>query len=259
MNISFSKYQGTGNDFILIDDRHRSLSLNQDQVAALCDRHFGIGADGLILLVLEDGYDFRMVYYNSDGRESSMCGNGGRCITAFAKSLGLFETQTRFLAVDGPHEATVENDGNVRLKMIDTGVAEMKAGNVFFHTGSPHLVVPVGSLESYPVVETGRYYQPNPDFAGAGCNINFIEPLDGDIAVRTYERGVEDETLSCGTGVTASALFAHNQGWNESGPVRVVTPGGELLVHFEVFEEGYRNIWLEGPATHVFDGVVYLP
>ncbi len=256
MQVDFYKYQGTGNDFILIDNRTALLSLENGQVARLCHRRFGIGADGLMLLEAEPGFDFKMVYYNSDGNPSSMCGNGGRCITAFAKHLGLITDKAHFLAVDGPHEALLGNYGIISLKMQD--VKEVETGGDYFYlnTGSPHYVKFVNNIEQYDVVSEGRRIRNSERFAAEGTNVNFIEKQDDVLFVRTYERGVEDETFSCGTGVTAAALVAALKGIaNSKNNCRIKTRGGELDVTFEkVLEKNFYNIWLKGPAELVFKG-----
>ena len=265
--MQFHKYQGTGNDFVLIDDRARAFDeTDQPLIARLCDRRFGIGADGLILLRNKPDFDFEMVYFNADGRPSSMCGNGGRCTVAFAKYLGLISTETHFLAVDGPHDARVEPDGTVRLRMIDVGApiaAKVGAGDVFLHTGSPHHIhfLDPGQhpdLARFDVFGTGHGIRHDQAYTPAGTNVNFVEP-PADPAhawpVRTYERGVENETLSCGTGVTAVALAASQRG--ATSPVRLQTMGGELAVSFETRPDGgFANVWLSGPAVRVFGGEV---
>ena len=261
--MQFHKYQGTGNDFVMIDDRTRAFDETDFvRIARLCHRRFGIGADGLILLRNKPDFDFEMVYFNADGHPSSMCGNGGRCTVAFAKFLGLINEEAHFLAVDGPHGARVEADGTVRLRMIDVGApqpAGAGANGVFLHTGSPHHVqfLPAG-LADLNVFAEGRALRYGPPYGAAGANINFVEiPADPNQLwpVRTYERGVEDETLSCGTGVTAVALAASARG--ATSPVRLRTPGGELEVAFEPAPEGgFTNVWLSGPAVRVFSGTV---
>ena len=260
MQIDFYKYQGTGNDFILIDNRMDPIALTMEQVRSACDRRFGIGADGLMLLEREPGYDFKMVYYNSDGNQSSMCGNGGRCITAFARQLGLIGNKARFLAVDGAHEALIGEDGIVSLKMQD--VKQVESGNDYFYldTGSPHYVKFVSGVEDLDVVSEGRKIRNSERFAEAGTNVNFIEKKEEVLFVRTYERGVEDETYSCGTGVTAAALVAALKGLASSkNHCQVKTLGGQLEVSFEkVLESNFYNIWLKGPAQLVFKGSISL-
>jgi diaminopimelate epimerase len=253
------KYQGTGNDFILLDNRENQISLTSEQIHWLCDRRFGIGADGLMLLELAPGVDFKMVYFNSDGNESSMCGNGGRCITAFANRLGIIAASAKFLAIDGIHDAKV-NNGMISLKMND--VRDLEAGEDFFYlnTGSPHYVKFVSDLENFDVFSEGKKIRYNDRFSLEGTNVNFIEKAGDKLFVRTYERGVEAETLSCGTGVTAAALVAAYTGKStEKNSCAIKTLGGHLNVKFEkVLESTFYNIWLEGPATFVFKTTIEL-
>jgi diaminopimelate epimerase len=256
MNLNFYKYQGTGNDFIILDNRQNNISITNKELRRLCDRRFGIGADGLMLLNLKTGYDFEMVYYNSDGNESSMCGNGGRCLVKFAYDKGMHKNTYRFIAVDGEHEATIGENGWINLKMKDvSGIRKIYLDSII-DTGSPHYVKPTRDVRNYDVVRGGKEIRYSNGFKKEGINVNFVEGDDDRIFVRTYERGVEDETLSCGTGVTAAALvFAHNEvGFNR---VEVKTLGGNLAVEFDkTGEEQFRNIWLCGPAEFVFKGEV---
>ena len=254
MTISFQKYHGTGNDFILIDNRPQFFSKNDTKlVSAMCDRHFGIGADGLILVEDDPEVDFNMVYYNADGREGSLCGNGARCTVAFAGKLGMVDHQTEFRASDGIHTAQV-GDGTVRLYMNDVRSIREKDKYYFLNTGSPHHVQLVNDLDSFDVVKEGarlRYGL----YGESGSNINFVEQ-DGPARyrVRTYERGVEDETYSCGTGVTAVAIAMHYAGKTDKTTIAISTRGGELEVGFNEVNKRYSNIYLEGPATRVFQG-----
>jgi diaminopimelate epimerase len=260
MQIDFFKYQGTGNDFILIDNRSNSFSFTTRQVNFLCHRRFGIGADGLILLESEPGYDFKMTYYNSDGNQSSMCGNGGRCIVAFAKHLGIISQKATFLAIDGPHEATINPDGIVSLKMQDVKNVELGDDYFYLNTGSPHYVKQVSDVENFDVLREGKKIRYSERFKEEGTNVNFIEKTENELFVRTYERGVEDETFSCGTGVTAAALVAAVKGISTGkNNCLVKTKGGMLEVTFEkVLEQNFYNIWLKGPALLVFKGTVVL-
>lgn len=258
MNIQFYKYQGTGNDFIILDNRNGEYSdLSKNEVKFLCDRRYGIGADGLILFNLLEGYDFEMKYYNADGEESSMCGNGGRCLVKFASEHGMHHSVYHFLAIDGKHEAFFGDRGWVHLKMKDVPEMSEDDGNCIVDTGSPHYVKIVSDVRHYNVLEEGKRIRYSKDFNKEGINVNFVEPEDDQIFVRTYERGVENETLSCGTGVTAAALVcAHNHGFNR---VEVQTPGGRLAVEFDRYEENkFKNIWLCGPAAFVFTGEIQL-
>lgn len=258
MQLTFYKYQGTGNDFVILDNRDGSISLNTQQVKFLCDRRFGIGADGLMLLNKLDGYDFEMTYYNADGRESSMCGNGGRCLTRFAFDRGIHKDNYLFRAVDGDHEAELGENGWIRLKMQDVHEVKEYHGDLLLNTGSPHYVKSVHHVMDLDVFKAGRDIRYNKDFEAEGINVNFVENDDKKIIVRTYERGVEDETFSCGTGVTASALVsAHNdKGFNR---VEVQTLGGHLAVEFDkTGEHSFENIWLCGPATFVFKGEIVI-
>jgi len=257
MNLSFYKYQGTGNDFIIIDNRDNKIELTKEQVNKLCHRRFGIGADGLMLMNSAENFDFKMVYYNADGNISSMCGNGGRCIVQFAYDMGLRKNKYLFIAADGAHKATFENTGWIDLNMKDVDVIESDFDDFVLDTGSPHYVKTVGNVWDIDVAKQGHDIRYSKRFADKGINVNFAElNEDGSISVRTYERGVEDETLSCGTGVTASALvFAHNN--NGFNHVNVKTPGGNLAVEFDkTGETTFKNIWLCGPATFVFKGNV---
>lgn len=260
MNLRFAKYQGTGNDFILIDNRDGAVRLDRGQVAWLCHRRFGIGADGLMLLETEPGADFRMVYFNSDGGESSMCGNGGRCIAAFAKRLGIVTDTARFAAIDGLHDAGFGPDEVVRLQMKDvTGIRHFADYSVL-DTGSPHYIAWVDDTQAVAVVEEGRRIRNLPEFGPGGLNVNFTAAESGtSLKVRTYERGVEDETYSCGTGVTAAAI-AHSREQTGHFDIAIGTPGGNLRVRFDKPDgDSARNVFLEGPATFVFEGRIDIP
>ena len=256
--ISFFKYQGTGNDFVMVDDRHAAWDLgNLGLIRALCDRKFGIGADGLILIRSHADYDFEMIYFNADGSQS-FCGNGARCAVAFAASLGIISLHTQFLAIDGPHEARIAR-GEVSLKMAKVSHISESLGDAFVHTGSPHHVRWVEDLEDYPVLEQGQLLRHDPCYAPGGSNVNFVEKIsDNEIFVRTFERGVENETLSCGTGVTAAALVCGALTQQKS--IQIRTLGGNLRVTFEGnAQEGFDNIWLIGPAQQVYAGQIQLP
>jgi diaminopimelate epimerase len=257
MTLKFYKYQGTGNDFVMIDNRQGIFNKNNTKlVSFLCDRRFGIGADGLILLENHVDADFKMVYFNSDGNESSMCGNGGRCITAFANFLGIIENLATFEAIDGMHKAELIND-IVKLEMQDVLEIEKSGNHVFLNTGSPHHVQMESELEQIDVKSKGASIRYSEKYKKDGCNINFVQKVsDSEFDVRTYERGVEDETLSCGTGVTAVALAMHYIGETEKKLVSLNTPGGRLQVSFHSINNGYTNICLLGPAVQVFKGEI---
>ena len=255
--LHFEKYHGTGNDFILVDNRAGHVMLTEAQVAALCHRHFGIGADGLILLESSPDAAFRMVYFNSDGRLSTMCGNGGRCLVAFGKSLGLVEGATvTFMAIDGPHTATIDGEGIVALGMKNVEKVEHLDGYALLDTGSPHFVQWVESVADRDVCNEGRSIRHWDEFEPDGINVNFVEVGQDGLTVRTYERGVEDETMSCGTGVCAAAIASTGE---EVGafaiPVR--TPGGRLQVTFvKDTPASAVEVVLSGPAAFVFSGEV---
>lgn len=256
MNIKFSKYQGAGNDFVLIDHRSSELkNIDNKLVAQLCDRRFGIGADGLMFLKSHSDYDFEMIYYNADGNVGSMCGNGGRCIVAFAKHLSIIDNETNFLAVDGPHYAKITAEGNwVELQMIDVEVIKKDEEAFVLNTGSPHYVKEVTDLASLDVFNVGKAIRNNETYKTNGINVNFVENKGDHLFVRTFERGVEDETYACGTGVTAVAMAMAQQkqpGYIET-PVEVL--GGKLQINFDYDGAKFTNVFLCGPAEKVFEG-----
>ena len=260
ITLSFYKYQGTGNDFIILDNRLGLYNnITAKQVVHLCSRKFGIGADGLMLMNTKEGFDFEMIYYNADGNTSTMCGNGGRCMIRFAYHMGLHNYTYRFLAVDGIHEGEIDLNNIIRLKMSNVSSVTFQNSHAVLNTGSPHFVKFVHDIMNVDVVETGRNIRESKPYFEEGINVNFVESMDDDaIYVRTYERGVEDETMSCGTGVTAAALVsAHNsRGFNR---VEVRTPGGKLSVEFDkISETEFQDIWLCGPAELVFKGELEL-
>ena len=262
LKIPFYKYQGTGNDFVLIDQRKKTYLKRTDHeaVALLCDRKFGVGADGLILLEEKAGYDFEMVYFNSDGYESSMCGNGGRCITAFAQRLGVFERSCRFWAIDGLHEANVIKEDWVELKMMDVDTVEYGEDYFVLNTGSPHYIVFVEDVDDINVVEIGSAIRYSKPYREKGINVNFVEKTDSGLIVATYERGVEDETLSCGTGVTAAAIALASQNEQAEQRIPIQTKGGNLEIKLQkdVGNKQFSDIWLCGPAKAVFEGEIEL-
>src|SRR5687767_2615976 len=259
MKLNFYKYQGTGNDFIIADNRKNEYSgMTAAQIKKLCDRRFGIGADGLMLLQERSGYDFEMKYYNADGKQGSLCGNGSRCMVKFVYHLGIHRDLYKFLASDGVHEAEIDFDGIVSLRMKDIRTIKKFHNDYILDTGSPHYIKLVNHVMDLDVYKKGYEIRHSKEFEDEGINVNFVEQTEepDKIIVRTFERGVEDETLSCGTGVTAAALVCyHNEnGFNE---VEVKTPGGELSVEFDRLDDNrYENIWLCGPAEKVFEGFV---
>jgi len=257
--ISFYKYHGAGNDCICIDNRAGQFLKKEEQklIARLCHRNFGIGADGLILLEKHPAYDFEMIYYNADGARGSMCGNGGRCAVAFAHFLGIVKKQALFLAVDGPHPAVVERADWIQLKMNDVNDIEANTAFYFLDTGSPHYVTYVDDLATTDIISRGRSIRYNERFAKEGTNVNFIQSNGTALEIATYERGVENETLACGTGITAAAIVHHLQAGAPS-PVAIKAKGGELSVSFEAKSGQFSNIWLNGPAVKVFEGQIEL-
>lgn len=276
----FWKYQGAGNDFIMLDQREQIwlTRANTARIERLCDRHFGIGADGLILLQPKEGYDFEMVYFNADGRESTLCGNGGRCVAAFAQALGVIGARGYFWAIDGPHEALVTSkaDGSswVELKMGDVGTIRRDGEAFVLNTGSPHYIRFEKDIAQLDMYATGQAVRYSDTYKAEGINVNVVEIIHGEdenptsdiqnpkspsLAIRTYERGVEDETLACGTGVTAAALAWHRANNGESGAfeVPVKAQGGQLSVRFTALSDGtFGDIWLCGPAAAVFKGEI---
>lgn len=261
-SIKFHKYQGTGNDFVMIDDRDQRFPYDPAEgekfdtsiVSHICDRRFGVGADGLILIRNHDRYDFEMIYFNADGSQS-LCGNGSRCAVHFANYLGIIEKSTRFLAIDGAHEAYIEG-GLIHLKMHDVSQVTKMNGHWYIDTGSPHYIKFIRNLEAFDVYSEGKIIRSDQKFAPEGTNVNFAETCgNNELFVRTFERGVEDETLSCGTGVTAVSLAASYQ--NFDSPVKIKTRGGDLQVSFnKINEQKFEDIYLIGPAGMVFEGAI---
>ncbi len=258
MKIEFYKYQGTGNDFVMIDNRSGFFPKENVQlIAHLCDRRFGIGGDGLILLENDSANDFKMVYYNSDGNQSSMCGNGGRCLVAFAKRLRVIDNSCTFIATDGLHHATITENGQVSLQMIDVSNVDITTEYTFLNTGSPHHVQLVEDLENYNIKENGASIRYGELYGKEGSNINFVNQINADtFSLRTYERGVEDETLSCGTGATAAAIAMNATGKTTATIIQLNVEGGKLQVSFDRNEGRFTNVFLKGPAEFVFKGVI---
>jgi len=258
MKLNFQKYQATGNDFVIVDNRKTAVSLTKEQIEQICHRKFGVGADGLMLIEPHSTLNFTLQYYNSDGSQS-LCGNGSRAAVHFAAKLGLVNGMTSFEAYDGPHDAELLNTGIIRLRMNDVSRVDiLDNGDYFINTGSPHYVRFVTNIHDYPVVDEGRKIRYSDAFKPGGTNVNFVELLpDNTLYVRTYERGVEDETLSCGTGVTACALASVAKGY--TAPVKIKTLGGDLSVEFNSGQPGtFQEIFLVGPAKMVFEGELEL-
>ena len=256
MQIEFYKYQGTGNDFVMIDNRNNVFDkTNIKAIQNLCDRRFGVGADGLILIENLDDLDFNMIYFNADGSQS-FCGNGSRCTVAFAKYLGIIEKQAMFLSTDGEHEAWINNEGEVSLKMHDVKSIEKGEDYYYINTGSPHYIVNVEDVKAVDVKKEGANIRYSERFKAEGTNVNFVKLNDIELDIRTYERGVEDETLSCGTGVTAAALSLADTNKLQEGVIYVTTEGGNLKVGFKRNGNEFKDIWLIGPATFVFKGSI---
>ncbi|MBW7871030.1 MAG: diaminopimelate epimerase [Flavobacteriia bacterium] len=257
MKISFYKYQGAGNDFVMIDDRNLEFPAETEFIQKMCDRHFGIGADGLILLQKDPSADFRMVYYNADGNIGSMCGNGGRCIVRFAEDLGLINDKAEFQASDGLHTAFIEKK-IIRLSMRDVEKIEKHLNHWFLDTGSPHHIEFMDDTQKVDVRTKGAEIRYGSPYFEKGSNVNFVQILNEDtIKIRTYERGVEDETFACGTGVTAAAIAAYESGKIAVDNINVKAVGGDLKVSFSKNDDGiYQEIWLSGPAEFEFKGEI---
>lgn len=260
MNIKFNKFHGAGNDFLMIDNRDREFVPDRNLIEFLCSRHFGVGADGLITLQNSQHHDFEMRYYNSDGNESTMCGNGGRCIASFARMLGIVEKTTVFEAIDGIHEAAIlrhnKEEDLIKLKMLDVCQIETGFDYTILNTGSPHYVKFVDNPAVIDVFQEGNKIRYDKAFLPDGINVNFIRIIQNEVEIRTYERGVENETLACGTGAVAAAIAANLRHPGNVSPVEMLARGGKLKVHFENQNGVFRNIWLEGPARFVFRGEI---
>lgn len=256
-HIKFSKYHGAGNDFIMINAFETDLLLSEELIFKMCDRRVGIGADGLIVLSASDKYDFKMKYYNCDGKESTFCGNGGRCIAAFAHQEGIISNNTSYEAIDGIHNAKIdkisENNYNVELTMCDILSYILNDNYLIINTGSPHYVKKVNNLNNLDVNTEGALIRYDKNISKDGVNVDFLSFYNGEYHIRTYERGVENETLACGTGVTASALAASL--WYGGNNIDIYTKIAKLNVSFNKENNSFKNIILSGPATHVFDGM----
>ncbi len=259
MKINFYKYHGTGNDFVMLDGRSKKFVFpTEKQINQLCHRQFGIGADGLIVIIKSKKADFEMLYFNADGKPGSMCGNGGRCTISFAKELGLIKNKTQFLAYDGAHEGTIDQKGIVSLKMNDVKGIKAKAQDFELNTGSPHYIIFRHKIDTLDVFTEGQKIRYNKVYTKKGINVNFVEIKKNELFVRTYERGVENETLSCGTGVTAAAIaFANLEKKKKLYAISIQTPGGKLKVNFKTKDHNYfTDIQLTGPATLVYQGQI---
>lgn len=256
MQLEFYKYQSTGNDFIVIDNRKNIFQKkNAATIKKLCNRRFGIGADGLILIENSKEYDFHMVYFNADGSKS-FCGNGSRCAVHFARFLGIIKNKTHFLSTDGEHEATIRNN-TIALKMKNVNYVENGNNFYFLNTGSPHYIVFANDVKKINVPEEGQKIRYNKRFKKNGTNVNFATLKNRTLFVRTYERGVENETLSCGTGVTATAIAASIHFSLKNKSTAIETLGGKLRVKFtQKSQQDFSDIWLIGPAQCVFKGSV---
>lgn len=256
MRLHFHKYQATANDFVLVDNRKGDYNFTPQQIEKICDRRLGIGADGLVLIEHDSEAMFKMIYYNPDGSQS-LCGNGCRSAVEFANRLGIIKKNCSFSAFDGVHEASILADGQIRLRMNDVNDIKRMEDDFYMNTGSPHYCKFVSDVKSYPVFEEGRKLRYDKRFS-EGTNVNFIEKKnDQTLFVRTYERGVEAETYSCGTGITAVALAAAHQGY--SSPVQINARGGTIIIEFNQNPTGtFTDIYLTGPAKMVFEGFLEL-
>ena len=256
-SIAFSKFHGAGNDFIMINAIEKELLLSEDLIYKMCDRRTGIGADGLIILLPSENYDFKMKYYNCDGKESTFCGNGGRCIAAFAYKQGIIKENATYEAVDGLHYVNISqinfNEFHVELSMCDILSYKHDENHLIINTGSPHYVKKINNLKNLDVNTEGARIRYDKNISEDGVNVDFLLNDNGNIHIRTYERGVENETLACGTGVTASAIAASL--WFGGNNIDVYTQIAKLNVRFDKENEQFKNVILSGPATHVFDGI----
>ena len=256
MQLKFSKYHGTGNDFIMVFNHNDSYCFSQADVKKMCNRRHGIGADGLIIIEKTIDADFKMIYYNSDGLLGSMCGNGGRCAVSFAKVIGLINNQCEFMAYDGLHKGQILENGLVSIEMIDVSKIEEINNKWKIDTGSPHLICFMDNILEINVKHDGAAIRNSSAYIENGINVNFVELINNELFTRTYERGVEDETLSCGTGAIASAIAAHESGLINSDRIKVNVLGGQLKVSFSKIGSKYSDIHLIGPTQFVFNGEI---
>ncbi len=262
MKLDFHKFHGNGNDFILIDNLTKPVNLTAEQIARICHRRFGVGADGLIEINPSATEDFSMKYYNADGYEGTMCGNGGRCAAAFAHLKGYVSNKMRFEAIDGFHLAEIERElkketaWHVAIQLRDVSEIKPIEGGFYIDTGSPHVVLFTDHLDNMDVFKEGKKIRESADYNPDGVNVNFVKVSDEVLKVRTFERGVEDETLSCGTGVTAAAIAASRLYKKNSW--QVITSGGDFQIDFEMDESKVWRVWLRGPAELICSGMIKL-
>ena len=257
MKISFSKYNGAGNDFIIIDDINRNIKLTKSQIYKLCNRNLGIGADGLILIRKSSKTDFEIIHYTSDGNLGSLCGNGSRCAILYAYRNNIINKNTVFKAFDGIHRAEIINDELITMQMkLNSRIIKNEYG-IWLDTGSPHLIVESTNTDKIDVKNAGRSIRYNSYYKEKGVNVNFVERVSDEVfKIRTYERGVEDETRACGTGSTASAICMNYIGKTNSNYIKMKCLGGDLEVQFLKTNKNYLDITITGPAKLVFEGVI---
>ena len=256
MDICFDKYQGAGNDFVIIDDREETFPCKEiDLIQKICDRHFGIGADGLILIENHSETDFEMIYYNADSSQT-MCGNGARCAVLYAYKNKIIGEKTKFRAIDGIHEAWITSSEKVKIQINEIKKILKHEESFIINTGSPHYVKIMNNISDLNVKKRGSEIRYSKDFIPEGINVNFLQKRNNsNFSIRTYERGVEDETLACGTGAVAAAIVMHNIGETSGNTnLEIETLGGTLSVNFDFQNSVYKNIFLEGPARYVFSG-----
>lgn len=261
MTLKFDKYQGAGNDFIILNNYNGSYSrLSEEQIRGMCNRQMGIGADGLILLEPSDSSDFEMKYYNSDGKVSSLCGNGARCVVLYAHKKKIIGEKTKFNTIDGVHQAWLTSHEKIKIQLNEVKKILKHKGSHIVNTGSPHYVKIVDNISDLNVKKEGSEIRYLKDFIPEGINVNFLQKKNNsNFLIRTYERGVEDETLACGTGAVAAAIVMHNIGETLGNTnLEIDTLGGSLKVDFDFDNSIYKNIFLEGPAKFVFSGTYKL-
>lgn len=256
MNIIFQKYQGAGNDFIMIDNRDKSIFINQAKIAKLCHRNYGVGADGLIMIEKDESVDFSMRYYNADGKLGSMCGNGARCAVAYSRALGFLPSQGLFKAYDGIHSFRIYSHDQISISMMNVNNVFQTKSGLEINTGSPHLILFKPKVLSMNVKVEGAKIRNNAKYREDGINVNFVEHTSNYLLIRTFERGVENETHACGSGATAAAIAAFESGIIDSNKIEVKALGGLLKVSFDKKGQVYKNIFLTGPAMFSFKGEI---